>query len=163
MTMRILVVQNAPTSPIGLVGEVLKEDDVAYDLIQPYDGADLPETPDNYNGLVILGGPQNALADNTHPYLPALAKLTRAFGNADKAVAGICLGAQIIARAYDAKNILDRELEFGYHLVHPLEAARSDPVMSVFREPTAIFQWHSDTFTIPAGAIHLARSDMTAY
>lgn len=163
MTKRILVVQNSPTSPIGLVGEVFEQDGIRYDLIQPFKGAALPTSPDHHDGLVILGGPQNALADDSHPYLPDLTKLTRAFGDADKAVAGICLGAQLIARAYGAENFLGGDLEFGYHLVHPLEGAQNDPVLGALSEPTRIFQWHSDTFSRPAGAIHLAKSDMTKY
>ncbi len=163
MTKNILIVQNAPSDPTGLVTEVFEEQSVAFDLIKPFEAATLPRSPNGYDGLVILGGPQNALADDTHPYLPELAKLTRQFGDGDKAVAGICLGAQIVARAYEAKNILNQELEFGYHTVFPLEDARSDPVLSVLNEPTPTFQWHADTFELPAGATHLAKSAMTSH
>lgn len=163
LSKQILVVQNALSSPIGLVGEVFEEDGVTYDLLRPFEDDSLPATPNGYDGLVVLGGPQNALADDTHPYLPDLAALTRAFGDEDKAVAGICLGAQIIARAYDAENILDKALEFGFHTVHPLNAAKDDPVIGVLREPLPVFQWHADTFTLPEGATLLASSDMTPH
>lgn len=163
MTKRIFVVQNSASSPIGLLAEIFVEEGVTFDLTKPYQGDPLPNQPNDYDGLVILGGPQNALADDTHPYLPALTKLIRSYADTDKAVAGICLGAQVIARAFNAKNILNQKLEFGYHPVYPLEAAKADPVLSVIREPTPIFQWHVDTFTIPAGGVHLAKSDMTQH
>ena len=66
---------------------------------------------------IMLGGAQDALDDANHPYLKDEAALARAFGEADKAVLGICLGAQILARGYGAKNILGRPLEFGWHEV----------------------------------------------
>ena len=61
---------------------------------------------DGYAGLVVLGGAQSALDDADHPYLPHIAGLTRAFGEADKPVLGICLGAQLVARGHGARNIL---------------------------------------------------------
>ena len=110
----------------------------------------------------MLGGAQDALDDADHPYLSREAALARAFGEADKAVLGICLGAQILARAHGAKNILGRPLEFGWHEVRTdgCRPRRSGACrFSAKRRP--IFHWHLDTFTLPPGAVHLATSDMT--
>ncbi len=109
----------------------------------------------------MLGGAQDALDDENHPYLKDEAALARAFGDADKGVLGICLGAQILARGYGAKNILGRPLEFGWHEVRATEAGRADPVLSAMGEAAPIFHWHLDTFTLPPGAVHLATSAMT--
>jgi GMP synthase-like glutamine amidotransferase len=159
--MKILVVENYPNSPLGNVGAALAEADVRIDTVAAHSGEPVPESPEGYDGLIMLGGAQSALDDDDYPFLPALARLTRAFGDSGRAVLGICLGSQIIARAYSGGNVLDRPLEFGYRPVWPLPEAAEDPVLSALTVPTPIFHWHKDTVTLPAGAVRLAESEMT--
>ena len=121
----------------------------------------MPADPAGFDGLVVLGGEQSALDDADHPWLPQVAALTRAFGEADKAVLGICLGAQLVARGHGATNILGRPIEFGWHEVRPTPAGRDDPVLSALGEGAPLFHWHLDTFTLPPGAMHLAISALT--
>ncbi|MCB1485864.1 MAG: type 1 glutamine amidotransferase [Bauldia sp.] len=160
--MRVLVIENYRSTPLGQLSRALDEGGADVHLVRAFDGEPLPATDAGYDGLVILGGEQTALDDEDYPYLPALAGLGRRFGDAGKAVLGICLGAQIVARGYGAENILGRPLEFGWHPVAPTEAGRQDPVMAVLEAPTPIFHWHTDTFSLPPGAVHLASSDRTA-
>jgi GMP synthase (glutamine-hydrolysing) len=77
----------------------------------------------------------------------------------DRPVLGICLGSQLLARAFGAENRLGIAPEFGWVDVSLTEAGRRDPVMSVLPAEFPIFQWHSDTFTLPQGAVQLARND----
>ena len=120
-------------------------------------GDALPASHDGFDALVMLGGAQDALDDANHPYLTDEAALARAFGEADKAVLGICLGAQLVARALRRRE-------------HPRPADRvrlargapdgSRPRRSGARRRSAsgapLFHWHVDTFTLPPGAVHLA-------
>ena len=159
--MKILAVENYPESPLGTVGTALREQAADIDVIEAYKGDPLPDTPNGYDGLVILGGAQNALADDDYPYLPALAGLTRDFGQSGRAVLGICLGSQIIARAYGGDNLLDRPVEFGFRAVSPRPEAADDPVLSALEAPRLTFHWHKDTVGLPDGAVHLASSEMT--
>lgn len=161
--MRVLVVQNYRNTGLGQVGRALDEVKADVDLRHAYLGEALPADALEHDAVVILGGEQNALADDDYPYLPALVQLIRAFGAADKAVLGICLGSQLVARSYGAENILGRPVEFGWHLVKPLPAGVADPVLSAVSGPFPIFHWHSDTFSLPKEAVHLASSDMTPY
>jgi len=160
--MRVLVVENYPKTTLGLVGEALGEAKADCHIVRAHLGDDLPDTPADYDALIMLGGAQDALDDENHPYLPHEAALARAFGEEDKAVLGICLGAQILARAHGARNILGRPIEFGWHPVRPTEAGRNDPVLSVIGMEAPIFHWHLDTFTLPPGARHLATSKQTS-
>ena len=97
-----------------------------------------------------------------HPYLPHEAALARAFGEADKAVLGICLGAQILARALrreEHPRTADRvRLARG-----AADAKPAAPIRCCRRSARAapIFHWHLDTFTLPPGATHLATSEQT--
>jgi GMP synthase-like glutamine amidotransferase len=161
--MRVLVVQNYQNTGLGQVGRALEEAGAQIDLRHPYLDQILPDDDLDHDALVVLGGDQNALADDTHPYLPALARLIKCFGDAGKAVLGICLGSQLVARGYGAENILGRQTEFGWHEVTRNLEAASDPVLSAVTHSFPIFHWHSDTFTLPESAVHLASSSMTKY
>jgi len=159
--MRVLVIQNYPDSGLGQIEPILIEAGYAIDLIHAYNGATLPKDDSNHKALIVLGGDQNALADDEFPYFPNLLNLIRVFGDHEKAVLGICLGSQLIARAYGGENILNRPMEFGWHEVRLTEQGAADPVLSAAGVTFPIFHWHRDTFSLPDGAVHMATSDMT--
>jgi GMP synthase-like glutamine amidotransferase len=159
--MRVAIVENTRITHHGQVGVALHEQAALIDLYKPWSGQPLPGTVDA-DALVVFGGEQSARDDHTHPYLPALARLMADYTAMDRPVLGICLGGQLLARAFGADNHLGTAPEFGWVDVSLTEAGRADPVLSTVPEQFPIFQWHSDTFTLPAGAVHLAASPMAA-
>jgi len=159
--MRILVVENWPHATLGLLGKALAEAGAEPHIVQTHRGDALPSSVDGFNALIVLGGGQDALDDARYPYLAEEARLIRVFAEEDRAVLGVCLGAQLVARAYGAENILARPIEFGWHPVRATQAGRADPVLAAIGESTPLFHWHVDTFTLPPGAVNLAGSDMT--
>ncbi len=160
--MKVLVVENYRGSPAGIVGEVLAGNGAALDIRRPYDGDALPAGPQGHDAIVVLGGAQSALDDADYPYLPELCRLIRGFGDGDRAVLGICLGLQLVARAYGGENLLGRPVEFGYRPIHLLPEGAADPVLGPIDPEVPLFQWHGDTVTLPPGATHLATNDHTA-
>jgi GMP synthase (glutamine-hydrolysing) len=161
--MRVLIIENFIGTPPGQVGRELSHAGVASEVRRAFQGDAVPDDPDGYAGLVVLGGAQSALDDADHPYLPRIAGLIRLFGEADKPVLGICLGAQLVARAYGARNMLGLPIEFGWREVRPTEAGKADPLTAALGDGAPLFHWHTDTFTLPAGAEHLATSLMTSH
>jgi GMP synthase (glutamine-hydrolysing) len=155
--MRVAIVENTKITHHGQVGVALHEAAARIGLYKPCADGRLPD-PDAYDALVVFGGEQNARADDTHPYLPALAGVMQRFSQTNKAVLGICLGSQVLARAFGAENHIGTAPEFGWCGVTLTEAGRSDPVLGHLPAEFPIFQWHSDTFTLPKGAAHLATS-----
>ena len=155
--MRVAIVENTRITHHGQVGVALHEAAALIDLWKPWADDRLP-TAEDADALVVFGGEQAATDDHTHPYLQRLAALMAAFTRADKPVLGICLGSQLLARAFGAENHLGVAPEFGWVDVTLTEAGRADPVLSAVPETFPIFQWHSDTFTLPEGAVHLAES-----
>lgn len=154
--MRVLLVENNSVTPLGQIGVALDEAGASVDICRAYAGDPLPADERGHDALIVMGGPQNALDDALHPYLPELARLMRRFTEAERSVLGVCLGSQILARAHGARNLVGATREFGWCPVALTEAGRSDPVLSAATDTFAIFQWHSDTFTLPESAVRLA-------
>lgn len=154
--MRVAVVENMRNTHIGALGTALEEAGARIDWYRPWQDGVLPAGLTGYDALVVLGGEQSAVDDEEHPYLPVLARLMREFGDAGKSVLGICLGSQVLARAYGAENILSATREFGWTPVDVTEEGGADPLTAELGTRFPIFEWHSDTFTLPHGAIRLA-------
>jgi GMP synthase (glutamine-hydrolysing) len=160
--MRVAIVENTKITHHGQVGVALHEAGARIGLYQPFRGQALPTIADGYDALVVFGGEQAAIDDHTHPYLPELAKLMREMTEHGRAVLGICLGAQILARGYGAQNLVGTAPEFGWCDVTLTKAGIDDPVLGQLTNTFPIFEWHSDTFTPPPGAVHLASSKAAA-
>lgn len=161
--MRVLVVENMAKTELGQVGTALREAKAEIEIRRAYLGEAVPETPEGYDALVVLGGEQSALDDAAYPYLPELAALMRLFGDSGRSVLGICLGSQLLARAYGGRNLLGEAKEFGWCEVQVRGEGGKDPVLSSVGERFPIFQWHGDTFTLPEGAVHLAENAVTRH
>lgn len=160
--MRILIVQNHSHAPAGLVGQTLEDCGVLITSIDPKAGQPLPDMTGDYAGLVVLGGAQDAWDDADNPHFHRLMRLICDFHDQDRAVLGICLGAQLTARAFGAKVYRHHTPELGYHPVRLRDEARDDALFAGHGPELHLAQWHYDSFDLPAGAVHLGESDACA-
>ena len=156
--MRVLVVQNFANTDLGQVGVALAEADATVELVRADLGDALPDGPHGHDGLVVLGGGQNAVADDVSPWLPRLCGLMRDFADSGRSVLGICLGGQLLARAHGGENIIGGASEFGWQEVELTPEGAQDPVFADLPRRFRSFQWHDDTFILPRGASRLAGS-----
>lgn len=154
--MQVLVVYNFEGCQLGLIEKALNEVNAKFDVFRAYIGERLPEGPDGYDAILVLGGTQSALSDKDCPWQPHLVNLLRAFVDTDRSVLGICLGCQLLARAFGGQNTIGAANEFGWTNVALTEQGRNDPLFANVDGTFPIFQWHDDTFTLPKGATHLA-------
>jgi GMP synthase (glutamine-hydrolysing) len=159
--MRVAIIENTQVTHHGQVGVALHEAGARIDLWKPWRDNALPD-PGAYDALVVFGGEQNACADASHPYLPRLARQMKDSAEMGIATLGVCLGAQVFARGIGADNHIGTAGEYGWTPVTLTEAGRADPVLSHLPAAFPVMQWHSDTFTLPPGAIHLAGSSKAA-
>lgn len=155
--MLVAIVENTRVTHHGQVGVALHEVGALVEIYRPWRDGVLPARG-SFDGLVVFGGEQSARDDESHPYLGALAALMAQAAAEDVAVLGICLGSQVLARGLGAENLLGQAREFGWCEVAKHEAAASDPVLAALPARFRSFEWHSDTFTLPPGAAHLAGS-----
>jgi GMP synthase (glutamine-hydrolysing) len=118
----------------------------------------VPTSPLGYDAIVILGGPM-AVYDN----LPYLQKQIELIGNAikhDTPVLGICLGSQLIAQAAGGRVYKGKKKEIGWYDVYLTPASSNDIFRGFTHKMIRIFQWHGDTYDLPANAKILAYSDL---
>jgi len=113
---------------------------------------------DSFDLLVIMGGPMNIYEEHLFPWLRDEKKFISEAIAADKAVLGVCLGAQLIADVLGGMVYPNHYKEIGWLPVQKAPAA-SGPFANVLPDTFSPFHWHGDTFSLPAGAQHLARSE----
>ena len=77
-------------------------------------------------------------------------------------VLGICLGAQLLAKALGGRVRRNPEREVGWYDVDLTDAGASDPVLSTFARRQRVFQWHEDGIELPPGIPALASSPASA-
>lgn len=155
--MRVAIIENTPVTHYGLVGQALMEAAAQIRQFLPREGHALPEVAE-FDALVVFGGEQAATEDGLHPYLADLAARMRAYVEADKAVLGICLGAQLMARGFGAQNYIGTHPERGWTEITLSEAGRQDPFFAGTGAALRSFALHSDHYALPEGAVLLASS-----
>lgn len=155
---RLLVFQHVPHEILGILDPLLREAGFRIRYVNFGRQPDAIPDLDRYHGLIVLGGPMNCDQVERHRHLATEVDAIRQAVGDGKPVLGICLGAQLLARALGAPVTRNPVTEIGWYDVAPTEAGRDDPLFRHFSTSERIFQWHGDTFAIPHGAVHLARS-----
>jgi GMP synthase-like glutamine amidotransferase len=148
------IIQNDPEVPPGNLAEALT---VPHLIHRPYCGEPLPELQD-ITALIVLGGAMGANDDQRYPFLTALKELIRAVVAAQIPYLGICLGGQLLAAALDTAVASNRWEELGTHAVTLTEAGTAERLFSGVAATFSTFQWHHDSFDLPANATLLASS-----
>jgi GMP synthase-like glutamine amidotransferase len=148
----ILVIENDRQTPAGIVGETLERAGAELLTVRPHEGEALPNDDMAYEGLVILGGPQHAGDEAGFPAFTAMLPLIRGFHREAKPVMGVCLGAQLIARAFGERVYPFGGMELGYLPVAVTAEGRRDPLLRGLEPLHRSMQLHEDTFDLPRGA-----------
>jgi GMP synthase (glutamine-hydrolysing) len=110
--------------------------------------------------LVVMGGPMGVYEQDRYPYLTREVRFIRRMVKAGRPVLGICLGAQLIAHALGADVYPNDKKEIGWYPLDWTPAGRRDPLFRHAPRRSTVFQWHGDTFDLPAGATLLASSPL---
>lgn len=155
---RLLVFQHVPYEILGNLDPLLRAAGFRIRYINFDRQPDAKPDISRYHGLIVLGGPMNCDQFDRYPHLETEIEVIRQTIEEGKPILGICLGAQLIARALGARVKPNKTKEIGWYELNPTEAGHNDPLFAHFEASQMIFQWHGDTFEIPHGATHLATS-----
>lgn len=160
--MKALILQNASHEGPGTIENYLKENNIAYTIVDlSKKGYKLP-APSDYNALIVMGGPMNVYETNEFPYLIEEEKIIKTAIEKNYLVLGICLGAQMMAKALGAKVTKGKTKEIGWYDINLTEDGIEDKALGPLGNKVKVFQWHGDTFDIPSGAVRLAGSELFA-
>lgn len=115
-----------------------------------------PPSLPNVDLLVIMGGAMNVDEETRYPWLATEKQWIASAIAANKVVLGVCLGAQLIARALGARVERNAHLEIGWF---PVQKTKDAPALfDAWPDAFDAFHWHGDMFHLPADAIRVAQS-----
>src|SRR5699024_8570627 len=144
MTKTAAVIRHLPFEGLGSWAEALTAS--GYELCYHEAGFDDPAALDPLapDLLIVLGGPIGLAQEADYPYLDAEIEMVRARVAAERPTLGICLGAQIMARALGARVFTPGESEIGWAKLTLTEAGSASPLRHLENVP--VLHWHGDRF-----------------
>jgi GMP synthase (glutamine-hydrolysing) len=110
--------------------------------------------------LAVLGGPIGVYENDIYPFLDNEIALIAARLAARKPILGLCLGAQLMARALGARVYPGPAKEIGWKPL--ILTAEGEGLLAPLKN-LPVLHWHGDTFDLPPGAINLAKTDICAH
>lgn len=152
----VLVLRHVAHVPLGSLEQVFAEEGVEFTYVDLFE--DVPEglPLDEIAGLVVLGGPMNANETAAYPFLDRELGWIRAAVARQTPLLGICLGAQLMAKALGGRVTANPVKEIGWYDLELLPKAAGDRLLGGCGPRETVFEWHGDTFTLPEGAVLLA-------
>lgn len=155
----ILVLQHVDCEGLGYFEKPLISAGFKPVLIRLYNGEVIPDVL-KFGGLIVLGGYMNVYEEDKYPFLVQENIAIKRVTLAGIPYLGVCLGAQLLAKALGAKIYKNKTKEIGFYNIELTEKAKSDCLFGSLPADLEVFQWHGDTFDLPDSADLLATSKL---
>jgi len=156
--MKTLVIMHVESEGPGTLGHYLETIQASVQTARLYAGERLPGAASAFDVIISMGGPMNVYEEERYPFLREETSFLREAIPAGVPTLGICLGAQMIAKACGAAVKQAPVREVGFDSVDLTAHGRQDALFSGLPESLPVFQWHEDTFDLPEGSFLLATS-----
>ena len=158
MPLPLFIIQNDPAVPPGIITVLLEERRIPYRVIGPGNSDTAPA--EEAVAVIVLGGVMGAGEDETYPFLRETKRLIRECVAHDIPFLGICLGGQLLSEVLGAPVVAGIRGEKGVCRVSLTAEGASDPLFRGVPSEFITFQWHNDSFDLPAGCRLLATSSV---
>lgn len=149
----ILVIQNAKNEGIATLGQMFSQDGFKIRTVLAKHEKIPPTRP---QAIVILGAPESA--NDELAYLKEEIKMIQDAARDGIPVLGICLGSQLVAKAFGGRVYKGKKKEIGFYHDIEFDSSAHSKLFDGIPSPVTVFHWHGDTFDLPDGAIRLAHS-----
>ncbi len=164
--MSVLILKNISSEGPGTIEVFLDRNHIPCGVVD-LTNREFPDAS-AYDALVMMGGPMSVNEADRYPYIAQEAELARTFMLQGKKVFGVCLGAQIMAKALGARVYPGTEKEIGWYDIELVGGGLNDHRMNLLAgegkeaagKTFKVFHWHGETFDIPQGAVRLAQSKL---
>lgn len=153
--MRAHYLQHVPFEGLGSIENWLQNGGYEISRTQLFNSEELPKI-DDIDILIVMGGPMSIHDEQEYPWLVAEKEFIRTAIKAGKPVLGICLGAQLMASSMGGEVFPNPLKEIGWFPVESVGSQKDS--LFTFPEITEVFHWHGETFSLPEGAVRLAKS-----
>jgi len=157
--MKIHFLQHAHFEDPGYLVDWAENNGHSHSSTYLFNNESLPGNED-FDLLVIMGGPMNIYEEEKYPWLVAEKELIKKAIHSGKKVLGICLGSQLIADALGVKVYPNKHKEIGWFPVFKNEFSCFNCTRYLEREILS-FHWHGETYDLPKGADRLYSSEAT--
>jgi GMP synthase-like glutamine amidotransferase len=154
----IYFLQHEPIEGPGMLKPLFENNGFNTQIINLLDNQELPGDFGQIEAVIPLGGPMNVYEEDKFPFLRKEDDFLREIIKRDIPCLGICLGAQLIAKAEKAQVKKNKNEEIGWYHVALTRAGKTDRLFQSCSDQIEVFQWHEDTFDLPIGAVLLASS-----
>lgn len=155
--MNIHYFQHVPFEGLGCIATWAEKNSFPIMVTQFFNADPLPHLTE-IDWLIVMGGPMSVHDETIYPWLIAEKRFIQQAIESGKKVLGICLGAQLIAEVLGARVYPNLYKEIGWFTVERVADSVKSPFPELLPVRAEAFHWHGETFDLPAGAIHLARS-----
>lgn len=156
--MKVLAIVNRDDTPPGRIGVCVERMGGACVPFNPHRDGPLPAEAAGFDGLLLLGGPMSVMDEDLAPVFDPILGLVRAFHAEEKPVLGICLGAQMIAKAFGQPVFPAPEFQVGFPELTLTEMAKEESLFAGLAPTQRLFVHHKETFELPEGAVLLMES-----
>jgi len=144
--MKFLILQHLDIEPPALIGEALAMAGHQLSTIHIDQGDTLPASNTGFDGIIIMGGPQSA--NDESDYIKAELSWLKEALNQGLPMLGICLGAQLMAKAAGSNISASPVRELGWYPLYQTADSKDDPLFASMPEGLALFQWHGESFSL---------------
>ncbi len=157
---KIIILKHIPREGAGTIERFFRNN--AWDIrqIELSAGDKLPDSVEGYRAIILMGGPMNVYEEDRYPFLKSEDTFLKKALREQIPVLGICLGAQLLAKAAGARIMKSPEKEIGWYKVSLTKEGLKDDFFQSLPAVLNIFQWHEDTFQVPKNGNLLAESDL---
>ncbi|MGA9854809.1 MAG: glutamine amidotransferase [Gammaproteobacteria bacterium] len=153
----LLAIRHVPFEDLGCLEAPLTESGYAVRYLDAPTADFVRIAQAQWDLVVVLGGPLGVNEQNDYPFLTHELRLLELRLKQQVPTLGICLGAQLMAHALGTRIHKSRSVEIGWKSL-TLTNAGQDSSLQHFSKP--VFHWHGESFDLPAGARHLASTDL---
>ncbi|MYC13454.1 MAG: amidotransferase [Gemmatimonadetes bacterium] len=153
--MKLHYLQHVPFEGLGSIASWAKARRAQISRTRLFAGEALPSA-DEIDLLIVLGGPMGVYDERDYPWLIREKDFLKQAIDTGTHILGVCLGAQLIADVLGARVYPNDHKEIGWF---PIEGVQThEKIGLLLAQAGKVFHWHGDTYDLPTGATHLAKS-----
>jgi GMP synthase-like glutamine amidotransferase len=154
---QVFVFRHVPHEHLGTIATTLTRQTIPFSYFDVAENENSPLRLEQAAGLIFMGGPMSA--NDPFGYIRRELYIIEEAMRRELPLLGVCLGAQLIAKAAGSRVYPNAEKEIGWLPVYRTNETFYDPLFCGFGDQETVFHWHGETFDLPADALWLSRSD----